>query len=65
MLRDLFLDDSIFSAECLVLPMFEILKPVTQLPVHVRDGLRHAAPESRSDRLPFIMALLRGQRLPP
>jgi hypothetical protein len=59
-----FLDESIFS-ECLVVAMFEILKPAPQLPVHLRDGLGHAAPEVRSDRLPFLMVLLRGQRLPP
>jgi hypothetical protein len=36
-------DESIFRAECLVVAMFEVLKPAPQRPVHVSDGLGHAA----------------------
>jgi hypothetical protein len=35
-------DESIFRAECLVVAMFEVLKPAPQRPVHVSDGLGHA-----------------------
>jgi hypothetical protein len=35
-------DESIFHAECLVVAMFEVLKPAPQRPVHVRDDLGHA-----------------------
>ena len=35
-------NESIFHAECLVVAMFEVLKPAPQRPVHVSDGLGHA-----------------------
>jgi hypothetical protein len=62
-------DESIFRAECLVVAMFEVLKPAPQRPVHVRDGLGHAIPEvrlvfARMVSLNFLRLLLRGERLP-
>jgi hypothetical protein len=36
-------DESIFRTECRLVAMFEVLKPAPQRPVHVSDGLGHAA----------------------
>jgi hypothetical protein len=63
-------DESIFCAECLVVAMFEVLKPAPQRPVHVRDGLGHAASRGslglRPDRISeFLEALVRHARLAP
>jgi hypothetical protein len=43
MLRSLRPDESIFRTECLLVAMFEVLKPAPQRPVYVSDGLGHAA----------------------
>jgi hypothetical protein len=36
-------DESVFRAECLVVAMFEVVKPAPQRPGYVSDGLGHAA----------------------